>query len=182
MEGAGQLTGVGVARWKAWPPVEKCLLKFSITVALSVVTVFPSLSAVGSWEEVLLFSMDFTVSQNCLEFVLQDAHFCLGLAFLTVCVYWFLSSLKSCISRGLFDANAERHRMFLCWSRAGKSGVNQGLYLFLVLHFLNGACLFKKVRKALLKNNQASSTDGMRSISFQDTQVDCMCVYHKPAI
>ena len=25
------------------------------------------------------------------------------------------------------------------------------------------------VRKALLKNNQASSTDGMRSISFQDT-------------
>jgi hypothetical protein len=32
-------------------------------VALSVVTVFPSLSAVGSWEEVLIFSMDFTVSQ-----------------------------------------------------------------------------------------------------------------------
>jgi hypothetical protein len=26
------------------------------------------------------------------------------------------------------------------------------------------------VRKALLKNNQAFSTDGMRSISFQDTQ------------
>jgi hypothetical protein len=26
------------------------------------------------------------------------------------------------------------------------------------------------VRKALLKNNQASSTDGMRSIPFQDTQ------------
>jgi predicted ATPase len=26
------------------------------------------------------------------------------------------------------------------------------------------------VRKALLKNNQASSTDGMRSISFQDTR------------
>jgi hypothetical protein len=25
-------------------------------------------------------------------------------------------------------------------------------------------------RKALLKNNQASSTDGMRSISFQDTR------------
>ena len=25
------------------------------------------------------------------------------------------------------------------------------------------------VRKALLKNNQASSTDGMRSMSFQDT-------------
>ena len=39
-------------------------------------TVFPNLSAVGSWEEVLLFSMDFTVSQNFLEFVLQDANFC----------------------------------------------------------------------------------------------------------
>jgi hypothetical protein len=50
-------------------------LKFSIIVDLSVVTVFPSLSAVGNWEEVLLFSMDFTVSQNLLEFVLQDAHF-----------------------------------------------------------------------------------------------------------
>ena len=36
----------GVARWKAWPAVEKCLLKLD----LSVVTVFPSLSAVGSWE------------------------------------------------------------------------------------------------------------------------------------
>ena len=60
---AGLLTGVGVARWKAWPAVEKCLLKFSIIVDLSVVTLFPSLSAAGSWE-VLLFSMDFTVSQN----------------------------------------------------------------------------------------------------------------------
>uniref|UniRef100_A0A8C7TUI6 HEAT repeat-containing protein 1 n=1 Tax=Oncorhynchus mykiss TaxID=8022 RepID=A0A8C7TUI6_ONCMY len=30
------------------------------------------LSAVGSWEEVLLFSMDFTVSQNVLELELQD--------------------------------------------------------------------------------------------------------------
>jgi hypothetical protein len=57
---AGLLTGVGVARWKAWPAVEKCLLKFSIIVDLLVVTVFPILSAVGSWEEVLLFSMDFT--------------------------------------------------------------------------------------------------------------------------
>ena len=28
---------------------------------------FPSLSAVGSWEEVLLFSMDFIVSQNFFE-------------------------------------------------------------------------------------------------------------------
>ena len=67
---------VGVARWKAWPAVEKCLLKLSIIVDFSVVTVFPSLSAVGSWEEVLLFSMDFTVSQNLLELVLQDANFC----------------------------------------------------------------------------------------------------------
>ena len=30
---------------------------------LSVVTVFLSLSAVGSWEEVLLFSMDFSVPE-----------------------------------------------------------------------------------------------------------------------
>ena len=43
------------------------------------------------------------------------------------------------------------------------------LYLFLVLNFLNGACLFRMVRKAFKKNTQASSTDGMRSISFQDT-------------
>ena len=126
-------------------------------------TLFLSLSAVGSWEEVLLFSMDFTVSQNLLEFELQDANFCLknlAIAFLTDCMYWFLTSLKSCISWGLFGASAVRHRMFLCWSRAVKSGVNQGLYLFLVIHFLNGACLFKMVRKALLKNNQVSSTDG----------------------
>ena len=113
---------------------------------------FPSLSAMGSWEEVLLFSMDFTVSQNFLEFVLQDANFCLkklAFVFLTDCVCWFLTSLKSCI----FDANAVRHMMFLCLSRAVRSGVNQGLYLFLVQHFLNGACFFKRVRKALLKNN-----------------------------
>jgi hypothetical protein len=71
---AGLLTGVGVARWKAWPAVEKCLLNFSIIVDLSLETVFPSLNAVGSWEEVLLFSKDFTVSQNFLEFVLQDAY------------------------------------------------------------------------------------------------------------
>ena len=89
MGGAVLLTEVGVTRWKAWPAVEKCFLKFSIIVDLSVVTVFPSLSAVGSWEEVLLFSMDFTVSQNFFEFVLQDANFCLkklALAFLTACV------------------------------------------------------------------------------------------------
>jgi hypothetical protein len=54
-------------------------------------------------------------------------------------------------------------------SRVVKSGVNQGLYLFLVLHFLNGACLFKMEKKALLKSNQALSTHGMRSI-FQDTR------------
>jgi hypothetical protein len=62
--GAELLAGVVVARRKAWPAVEKCLLKFSIIVDLSVVTVFPRLSAVDSWEELLLFSMDFTVSQN----------------------------------------------------------------------------------------------------------------------
>ena len=59
--GTELLTGVGVARWKAWPAVEKCLLKFLIIVDISVVTVFPSLNAVGIWEEVLLFSMDFHV-------------------------------------------------------------------------------------------------------------------------
>ena len=37
--GAGLLAGVVVARRKAWPPVEKCLLKFSIIVDLLVVTV-----------------------------------------------------------------------------------------------------------------------------------------------
>ena len=105
---------------------------------------FPSLSAVDSCEEALLFSMDFSVPK-LLELVLQDANVCLKkltLAFLTDCVYWFLTSLKSCIS--LVDANAERHRMFLCWSRTVKS----------VLSFkkmFNGACLFKMVRKALLK-------------------------------
>ena len=136
---------------EAWPAIEKCLLKLSIIVDLSVVTVFPILSVVGSCEEVLLFPMDFTLSQNYFEFVLQEAHFWLkklALAFLTACVSWFLASLKRCISRGLFDANAERHRMFLCWLRAVRSGENQGRYLFLVLNFLNGACLFKMVRKA----------------------------------
>ena len=54
---------VGVARRKAWPAVEKCLLKFSIIMDLTVETVFPSLSAVGSWEEVLLFPMDFSVPE-----------------------------------------------------------------------------------------------------------------------
>ena len=68
------LTGVGVASWKAWPAIEKCLL---IIVNLSVVTVFPILSAVGSWEEVFLFSKDITVSQNFLEFVLQETIFLL---------------------------------------------------------------------------------------------------------
>ena len=120
-------------------------------------TVFPSLSAVDSWE-VFLFSMDSTVSQNFLELVLKK----LALSFLADFEYWFLTSLKKCISRGLFDANAVRHRMFLCWSRAVKSGVNQGLYFFLVLNFLNEACLFKMVRKALLKSNQAPSTEGKK--------------------
>ena len=43
LEDAGQLTRVGVAMWKAWPAIKKCLLKFSIIVDLSVVTVLPSL-------------------------------------------------------------------------------------------------------------------------------------------
>ena len=89
MEGAGQLTGVGVARWKAWPAVEKCLLKLSIIVYLSVVTMFPRLRSVCSWYEVLLFSIDFTVSQIFFELVLQEANFSLkklALAFLTACV------------------------------------------------------------------------------------------------
>ena len=66
-------------------------------------------------------------------------------------VYLFLTSLKSCISQGLFDANAVRHRMFLCWSTAVKSIVNQGLYLFLVLNFLNGACVFKMGEESTFK-------------------------------
>ena len=37
--GAELLIGVGVARWKAWPAVEKCFLKFSIIVDLSVLNV-----------------------------------------------------------------------------------------------------------------------------------------------
>ncbi|CDQ60655.1 unnamed protein product [Oncorhynchus mykiss] len=100
----------------------------------------------------------------------QEANFCLkklALAFLTACVYLFLTSLKSCISQGLFDANAERHRMFLCWSRADRSGVNQGLYLFLVLHFLNGACLFKMVRKALLMSFQDIPAWSIRKACLQ---------------
>ena len=62
---------------------------------LSVVTVLPSLSAVGGWEEVLLFSMYFTVSQNFWDLELQDDNFCLknlAFAFLTDGVYWFLTS------------------------------------------------------------------------------------------
>ena len=65
--GAELLAEVGVARRKAWPAVEKCLLKFSIIMDLSVVTVFPSLSAVGSWEEVLLFSMDLRSEEHTSE-------------------------------------------------------------------------------------------------------------------
>jgi hypothetical protein len=74
--GAELLTGVGVARWKAWSAVENCFLKLLIIIDLLVVTVFPIFSAVVSWEKVVLFSMDFTVSQNFFEFVLQDANFC----------------------------------------------------------------------------------------------------------
>jgi hypothetical protein len=44
-----------------------------IIVDFSAVTMFPSLSAVGSWEEVLIFSMVFTVSRIS-ELVLQDGN------------------------------------------------------------------------------------------------------------
>ena len=78
------------------------------------VTVFPSLSAVGRWEEVLLFSMDFTVSQNVFEFVLQDAHFCLkklALAFLTACVYLVLKALKKlCRKPRLLQEQISEHK------------------------------------------------------------------------
>ena len=59
------------------------MLKFSIIMDLSVVAVLPSLSAVGSWEEVLLFYMGFTVSQNFFgvratecKFLLEKAGLC----------------------------------------------------------------------------------------------------------
>ena len=55
-------------------------------IDFSAVIVFPILSAVGSCEVVLLFSMDFTLSQHFLDLVLQDANLCLkklALAFLT---------------------------------------------------------------------------------------------------
>ena len=86
--GAELLTGVGVARWKAWPAVGKCLLKFSIIVDLLVATVFPCLSAVGSCEEVLLFSMDFSVPEHLgvcaagCTFLFEKASLCL----LPVCI------------------------------------------------------------------------------------------------
>ena len=44
MEGAGQLTGVGVARWKAWASRRKMLMKFSIIVDLLVGTVKTAVS------------------------------------------------------------------------------------------------------------------------------------------
>ena len=82
-----------------------------------------------SWEEVFLFSVDFSVPElfgvcvaGCTFLKAK-----LAFAFLTACVYWSLTSLKSGISQGLFDANAECHRIVLCLSRAVKSGVNQGL-------------------------------------------------------
>ena len=56
-------------------------------------------------EKYYYFNKYYTESQNFLE--LQDANFYLkklAFAFLTDCVYWFLTSLKSCISRGLFNA------------------------------------------------------------------------------
>ena len=54
----------------------KMLLEILNYSGLLVVTEFPILSAVGSWEEVFLFSMDFTVPQNFFELVLQEANCC----------------------------------------------------------------------------------------------------------
>ena len=140
--GAELLAGIGVARWKPWPAVEKCLLKYSIIVDISVVTVFPSVSAVGSWEEVLLFSMDFSlpkpfgISATGCKFLFEKAIRCFPNC-LCILVPDFPEKLH--IAGTIRCYNAVCHRMFLCWSRAVKSGVNQGLYLFLVLYFLNGA-------------------------------------------
>ena len=115
----------------------------------------------------LLFSMDFSVPEllgvcatGC-KFLFEKASLCFPNC-LCILVPNFPEKLNI--------AGAIRHSMFLCFSREVRSGVNQGLYLFMVLHVLNVACLFKMVRKALLKNNLASSTDGLRSISFQDTR------------
>jgi hypothetical protein len=94
----------------------------------------------------------------------------LAFAFLTACVYWFLTSLKSCISRGLFDANAVHHRMFLCWSRAVRSGVNHGLYLFLVLHVFEWG-LFKMVRKALLYVSSILYSHNIKLKYWQDVNM-----------
>ena len=75
--GVELLALVGVARRKAWPAVEKCLLEFLIIMDLSVVTLLPSLSAVGSWEEVLhgLYSAPtlFGVRTTGCKFLLEKA-------------------------------------------------------------------------------------------------------------
>ena len=81
MEGAGQLTGVGVARWKAWPAVDKCLLKFSIIVDVSVVTVFPGFSGqLGGGALVLhgLYSVPklFGVRATGCNFLFEKASLC----------------------------------------------------------------------------------------------------------
>ena len=81
--GTELLNGIGVARRKAWPAVEKCLLKCSIRMDLSVVTVFPSLSAVGNLGGgalVLhgLYSVPkpFGVSATGFKFLLEKACLC----------------------------------------------------------------------------------------------------------
>jgi hypothetical protein len=63
----GECRAVGVARWKALPGVEKCLLKFSIIVDLSVVTVFPSLS--GIWNPLSKVGQDGVMSEMLLYFM-----------------------------------------------------------------------------------------------------------------
>jgi hypothetical protein len=74
----------------------------------------------------------------------------LALAFFTDCEYWFLTSLKSFISRGLFNANAVRHRMFLCWSSSQVWGEPRAISV-LSSTFLNRECIINMVRKALFK-------------------------------
>jgi len=71
----GQLAWGREFKWEAWPASAKCLLKFTKILTLSVMMVLSSFKAVGSWEEITLFSRVLTVSQNFLEFVWQAENF-----------------------------------------------------------------------------------------------------------
>ena len=152
---AEMLAGVGVARWKSMASHEKMLIEmidYRRFIGGDSVS-YPQCSRQMGGGALILHGR-YSV-QTFLELVLQEANFYLKKL---VLAFLFGYSMLMQNATGCFCAGQV------------KSGVNQGLYLFLVLHFLNGACLFKMVRKALLKSNQASSTDRMRSISFQDTR------------